>query len=131
MSPTTLTELYETFCVGGKAVPIVVPSKWFDVPKDMPKNFETVFSQKPLTGEQSEKNVQSWMNERLTKLQTLPGATTIAVDTHKAVTLRGRRKPDFTGYRAGSYAKTGFNTVWVGDVKALEKKQIDSFSKEQ
>ncbi len=58
MSPTTWVEVYETFCVAGKAVPIGEPSKWFDVPKEMPKNFKTLFSQNALTGDQPKEKVQ-------------------------------------------------------------------------
>lgn len=119
------------FCSGNSKVPVVQQS-WFPVPKEMPLNCKTLFSKDVLVAPQPEETVQEWFNVRLTKLSNAKGMITCGVDTHKKTTLRGRRKPDFTGYRV-QQPQNGFNTIWVGDVKSLEAKGGggDSFSSAQ
>jgi hypothetical protein len=118
--------------MGNTKVP-VVKQAWFPLPKELPVKCKTLFSQKNgLTAPQSEDEVQKWFKTKLDKLSKVKGMATCAVDTHKKTTLRGRRKPDFTGYRSGQ-PQNGFNTIWVADVKSLEEKSSggDSFSSAQ
>lgn len=127
MSPTTLTEVYETF-----RQPKIVTKPWFPIPEHMPDGVKTLFSRSSLAAPQKEDAVQTYMNEKLARLNGVPKATSKAVDTHLTVTLRRRRKPDYSGY-VGSLPQTLFSTLWTGDVKELEEKTggKEDFSKEQ
>src|SRR5437868_1024142 len=101
MSPTTLTEVYKLFCGPNGKVPIVA-APWFPVPEQMPVNCKTLFARDALSVPSDEEKVQSWLTDRLTKLNDAKHqqqTQTEAIDTHKTVTLRGRRKPDFSGFR--------------------------------